>query len=105
MAVVLAERSPRLLSAFTGDKAALRRVIQGAAATDEPGDVAAERASSRCRFAIPRRGGQVVLETDGAFDELPGVDTSLPWVRRGHRRHCQGQRRHHADVFPTGVSG
>jgi len=79
MAVVLAERSPRLLSAFTGDKAALRRVIQGAAATDEPGDVAVSVA-----FALslrdPRRGGQVVLETDGAFDELPGVDGTLPWI-------------------------
>lgn len=79
MAVVLAEKSPRLLSAFTGDKGALRRLIQGAAATDEPGDVAASVV-----FALslrdPRRGGQVVLETDGAFDELSGIDPTLPWI-------------------------
>ncbi len=79
MAVVLAEKSPRLLSPFTVDKAALRRLIQSAAATDEPGDVA-----SGVLFGIslrdPRRGGQVVLETDGAFPDLPGVDSSLPWL-------------------------
>ena len=79
MAVVLAEKSPRLLSAFTGDAAALRRAIQAAVPTDEPGDVA-----QSMLFAMslrdPRRDGQVVLETDGAFDELPGVDVSLPWV-------------------------
>jgi hypothetical protein len=28
-----------------------------------------------------RRGGQVILETDGTFDELAGVDMSLPWIR------------------------
>ena len=80
MAVVLAEKSPRLLSPFTADKAALRRLIQSAAPTDEPGDVA-----SGVLFGIslrdPRRGGQVVLETDGAFSDLPGVDSSLPWLR------------------------
>ena len=80
MAVVLAQKSPRLLSAFSGDTAALRRAIQAARATDEPGDVA-----QSMLFAMslrdPRRGGLVVLETDGAFDELRGVDTSLPWVQ------------------------
>jgi len=79
MAVVLAEKSPRLLSPFTTDKSALRRLLESARATDEPGDV-----SSSMLFAMslrdPRRGGRVVLETDGAFDGLPGVDTSLPWV-------------------------
>ena len=80
MAVVLAEKSPRLLSPFTSDKAALRRLIQSAAPTDEPGDVA-----SGVLFGIslrdPHRGGQVVLVTDGAFSDLPGVDPSLPWLR------------------------
>jgi len=80
MAVVLAEKSPRLLAAFSGDTTALRRSIQAARATDEPGDVA-----QSMLFAMslrdPRRGGQVVLETDGAFDELRGVDTSLPWIQ------------------------
>ncbi len=79
MAVVLAEKSPRLLSPFTEDRSALRRLLQSARPTDEPGDVA-----SSMLFAMslrdPRRGGRVVLETDGAFDELHGVDTSLPWV-------------------------
>ncbi|MGA2614902.1 MAG: VWA domain-containing protein [Spirochaetia bacterium] len=79
MTVVLAEKSPRLLSPFTGDRGALRRLLMSARPTDEPGDVA-----SSMLFAMslrdPRRGGRVVLETDGAFDELRGVDTSLPWV-------------------------
>ena len=79
MAVVLAEKTPRLLSAFTGDKAVLRRLIQGAAATDEPGDVAASLVLA-LSLRDPRRGGRVVLETDGAFDELPGIDATLPWI-------------------------
>ncbi len=80
MAVVLAARGPRLVSAFTQDRALLRRAIQDSRPTDEPGDVA-----SSVIFAMslrdPRRGGQVIVETDGTFDELPGVDTSLPWIR------------------------
>jgi Ca-activated chloride channel homolog len=80
MSVVLAEKSPRVLFPFTTDKSALRRALQAAAATDEPGDVAASMLFAMS-LRDPRRGGQVVLETDGAFDELPGVDTTLPWVR------------------------
>jgi Ca-activated chloride channel family protein len=80
MSVVLAEKSPRVLSPFTTDKSALRRALQAASATDEPGDVAASMLFAMS-LRDPRRGGQVVLETDGAFDELPGVDTTLPWVR------------------------
>ncbi|HUI72763.1 MAG TPA: VWA domain-containing protein [Spirochaetia bacterium] len=79
MAVVLAEKRPRLLASFTDDKSALRRLLRSARPTDEPGDVAAS-----VLYAIslrdPRRGGRVVLETDGAFDELHGVDMSLPWI-------------------------
>ena len=79
MAVVLAEKAPRLLSAFTTDRNALRRLLQSARATDEPGDVA-----DSMLFAMslrdPRRGGRVALETDGAFEALHGVDLSLPWV-------------------------
>ncbi len=48
--------------------------------TDEAGDVAASTLFAMS-LRDPRRGGQVVLETDGAFDDLPGVDTSLPWLR------------------------
>ena len=80
MAVVLAERSPRLLSAFTTDKGALRRLLREATPTDEAGDVAAA-ALFGISLRDPRRGGQVVLETDGAFDDLAGVDTTLPWFR------------------------
>jgi hypothetical protein len=80
MAVVLAARAPRLLSPFSADRTILRRVLQDAVPTDEPGNIA-----SSVVFAMslhePRRGGQLVLETDGAFDELPGVDLSLPWLR------------------------
>jgi len=79
MAVVLAEKAPRLLSPFTADRAALRRLLLSARATDEPGDVA-----DSMLFAMslrdPRRDGRVVLETDGAFEALRGVDLSLPWV-------------------------
>jgi hypothetical protein len=77
---VLAEKSPRLLSAFSSDAAALRRLLRAALPTDEPGDVA-DSMLFAMSFRDPRRGGLVVLETDGAFEELRGVDTSLPWVR------------------------
>ena len=80
MAVVLAEKSPLLLSAFTGDAAVLRRTMQAARAADEPGDIA-QSVLFAMSLRDPRRVGQVVVETDGAFDELPGVDLSLPWVR------------------------
>jgi len=80
MAVVLAARAPRLVSAFTGNRAALRRAIQDSVPTDEPGDVAASVVFAMS-LRDPRRGGQVVLETDGAFDELRGVDRSLPWFQ------------------------
>ncbi|HUJ73727.1 MAG TPA: VWA domain-containing protein, partial [bacterium] len=80
MAVVLAEKQPHVLSPFTADRAALRRLIQSARPSDEPGDIA-----TSVLFALslrdPRRGGQVVVETDGAFPDLPGVDTTLPWLR------------------------
>jgi hypothetical protein len=80
MAVVLAEKSPRLLSPFSSDAATLRRAIRASVPTDEPGDIAASMLFAMS-LRDPRRGGLVVLETDGAFQELPGVDTSLPWVR------------------------
>jgi Ca-activated chloride channel family protein len=80
MAVVLAEKSPRLLSAFTGDKGTLRRLLAVAAATDEPGDVA-DSVVLALSLRDPRRGGQIVLETDGAFDQLRGVDLTVPWIR------------------------
>jgi len=79
MAVVLAEKSPTLLCPFTTDRNTLRRLLESARAMDEPGDVASSMLFGMS-LRDPRRGGRVVLETDGAFDALPGVDTSLPWV-------------------------
>ena len=74
------EVAPAAFAVHRGQGALCAALIQSARPTDEPGDVA-----SSVLFAMslrdPRRGGRVVLETDGAFDELPGVDTSLPWVR------------------------
>jgi Ca-activated chloride channel homolog len=79
MAVILAARAPRLAQAFTDDRAALRRALRSAAATDEPGDVADSMA-----FALSlrdaRRGDQVVLVTDGAFESLGNIDASRTWV-------------------------
>jgi hypothetical protein len=79
MALVAAERSPRLVLPFTGDRTALRRAIDSAEVTDEPGDIA-----DTMVFAVSlrdaRRGDQVVLITDGAFESLGGVDPSLPWM-------------------------
>jgi len=79
MAIVLAERSPRLLQPFTVDHATLQRVLRAAVATDEPGDV-----SDSMAFALSlrdaRRGDQVLLVSDGAYESLEGVDLSLPWI-------------------------
>ena len=79
MAVILAARAPHLAQAFTDDRAALRRVLLTATATDEPGDVADSMA-----FAVSlrdaRRGDQVVLVTDGAFESLGSIDASQPWI-------------------------
>jgi hypothetical protein len=79
MALVAAERSPRLVLPFTDDRTALRRAIDSAVVTDEPGDI-----TDTMVFAVSlrdaRRGDQVVLITDGAFESLGGVDPSLPWM-------------------------
>jgi hypothetical protein len=79
MAVILAARAPHLAQAFTDDRAALRRSLQAARATDEPGDV-----SDSMVFALSlrdaRRGDQVVLVTDGAFESLGSIDTARPWI-------------------------
>jgi Ca-activated chloride channel homolog len=79
MAVIVAARAPRLAAAFTDDRAALRRALQAAAPTDEPGDMA-DSMSLALSLREARRGDQVVLLTDGAFDEIAGVDASLPWL-------------------------
>jgi hypothetical protein len=80
MAVVSAGRTARLAVPFTADRDSLRRAIQSARATDEQGDIGAD-----LLFALSlrdaRRGDQVVLITDGAFDSLGAVDPAVPWVR------------------------
>jgi hypothetical protein len=92
MAVVLAERAPRLAAAFTDDHVALRRALESASATDEPGDVG-DSMLFALRLRDARRGDQVALLTDGAFESLGGVDTTLPWIHLitvGTRRHNVG---------------
>jgi Ca-activated chloride channel homolog len=79
MALVEARRAPRLLVPFTADREALRRAIAAARVTDEPGDIA-----DSMLFALSlrseRRGDQIVLVTDGAFDTLRGLDATVPWL-------------------------
>ena len=80
MALITAARSPRLAVPFTANRDVLRRAIQGASPTDEPGDL-----KDSMLFALTlrdaRRGDQVILVTDGAFDSLGDLDTSVPWMR------------------------
>jgi Ca-activated chloride channel homolog len=80
MALITAARSPRLAVPFTADRDVLRRAIQGASPTDEPGDL-----KDSMLFALTlrdaRRGDQVILVTDGAFDSLGDLDSSVPWMR------------------------
>jgi hypothetical protein len=80
MAVVSAGRTARLLVPFTADREALRRSIQAARPADEQGDIGEDML-----FALSlrdaRRGDQVVLVTDGAFDSLGAVDPAAPWMR------------------------
>ena len=79
MALVAAERSPRLLVPFTADRTVLRRALDTMEVTDESGDIA-----DTMVFAVSlrdaRRGDQVVLMTDGAFESLGSVDPSQPWM-------------------------
>ena len=79
MAIVSAGRMARLLVPFTADRDALRRAIQTSRATDEQGDIGDDML-----FALSlrdaRRGDQVVLVTDGAFDSLGAVDVGVPWM-------------------------
>ncbi len=80
MALITAGRSPRLAVPFTANRDLLRRAIQSASPTDEPGDL-----RDSMLFALTlrdaRRGDQVILVTDGAFDSLGDLDTSVPWMR------------------------
>jgi Ca-activated chloride channel family protein len=80
MALITAGRSPRLAVPFTANRDVLRRAIQNASATDEPGDL-----RDSMLFALTlrdaRRGDQVILVTDGAFESLGDLDTSVPWLR------------------------
>jgi hypothetical protein len=89
MAVIVAARSPVLLQGFTEDRAALRRALLSAQATDGPGDVA-ESIRLALSLRDPSRGGQVVLETDGAFESLDGVDLTQPWIRVEQSGSAQG---------------
>jgi Ca-activated chloride channel family protein len=79
MALITAARSPRLAVPFTANRDLLRRAIQDASPTDEPGDL-----KDSMLFALTlrdaRRGDQVILVTDGAFDSLGDLDTSVPWI-------------------------
>ena len=79
MAVILAARAPHLLQAFTADRAVLRRALQAAAATDEPGDVA-DSMTFALSLRSARRGDQVLLLSDGAFESLGSIDASRPWI-------------------------
>ncbi len=80
MALVTAGHAPRLALPFTANRDVLRRAIQGAMPTDEPGDL-----KDSMLFALAlrdaRRGDQVILVTDGAFESLGDLDTSVPWMR------------------------
>jgi hypothetical protein len=79
MAVVMAEHAPRLAVPFTGDRTALRRAIDSFEPTDEPGDIG-ETMAFAVSLRDARRGDQVVLVTDGAFESLGSVDPDLPWL-------------------------
>ncbi len=80
MAIVAAAHAPRLVQPWTDDHQTLDRVLAGLRATDEPADI-----SQSMLFALslrdPRRGDAVVLVSDCAFDSLPDIDTSVPWMR------------------------
>lgn len=80
MSLIAAGGSPRLLVPFTDDRALLRRAIRSASPTDEPGS---PRESMLLALSLrdPRRGGQVVLVTDGAWDPAVAADFMVPGVR------------------------
>ena len=79
MAIVVAERTPRLVLPFTADSSGLRHAIDAVAVTDEPG-VIGDTMDFAASLRDARRGDQVVLITDGAFESLGGVDPTLPWL-------------------------
>src|SRR5208283_2526559 len=80
MALITAARSPRLAVPFTANRDLMRRAIQGASPTDEPGDLK-DSMLVALTLRDARRGDQVILVTDGAFDSLGDLDTSVPWMR------------------------
>jgi Ca-activated chloride channel family protein len=80
MLVITAGCTPRLAVPFTDDREALRRAIQAAQATDEPGDLRnAVLLALSLRDAA--RGDRLLLITDGAFDSLGDIDPARPWMR------------------------
>ncbi len=79
MALVLAERAPRLVVPFTEDRAVLRRAIDAAAVTDEPGDIGLSM-DFAASLRDARRGDQLVLLSDGAYESIGSVDPAMPWV-------------------------
>jgi Ca-activated chloride channel homolog len=78
-ALVLAERAPRLVVPFTADRVLLRRALDAATASDEAGDMAPSLGFA-ASLRDPRRGDQIVLLTDGAYDEISRIDLGQPWV-------------------------
>ena len=80
MLVIAAGRTPRLAVPFTDDRETLRRTIQDAQATDEPGDLR-DAVLLALSLRDASRGDRLLVITDGAFDSLGDIDPARPWMR------------------------
>ena len=80
MLVIVSGRAPRLAAGFTDDRDALRKAIQAAEATDEPGDLR-DGILLALSLRDPARGDTLLIVTDGAFDSLGDVEPARPWMR------------------------
>ena len=80
MLVIAAGRTPRLAVPFTDDREILRRAIQAAQATDEPGDLR-DAVLLALSLRDASRGDRLLVITDGAFDSLGDIDPARPWMR------------------------
>lgn len=80
MALIAAERQPRVVSFFTTEKALLRQAILGLQATDAPGNMR-EAVLLALSFTRGRQTQEVVVIGDGAYGHATGLDFPRSQIR------------------------
>ncbi len=76
----LAGAKPTLKSPYTRDREALKQLIRESRATDESGNLR-EAILMGMSLAERERGDEIWVVTDGAFDDIPGIDAANTALR------------------------